>query len=1038
MIASVLSVLVANRTAWRRARNLRAAHRRPRLRLQWPDALGWLSLAGCALGVLGTAVLVMHARLLDRVVASQQAGPDMGELRRVLPGVAFDVPARPGVEVAAYPAGALLIMAGMTPQVTVRIDLCTQLLDPGRPRLLPLRIGLPFAEVARLATQNAAAGSPATLRNIVMAESGSALPHIEIGGAAAGAPLAVRWSQAAPATRWISDASGGQVVAGVTGQTSFTEQGWLVFGDGEALRVLRRASPNCPQAGELLLQRFRIGGDRGLASVSAFGAQGASATVRLVPGHYTVPVAAPTDQEDGELFAALRHHGLLRLDKDGLAQLAPKDLAAWRGAAPTLRATSLDGWDGPPLDDAAKRLLERVYQKADGDFLREQVRIFNAERRLLALRARAVPAGAVWQAAPVSPVEVSEGMPAGAARLFKEMPQGWGAWSRIAGPAGASTVTLALPHAASGGESIELMLAGRLRAVRGAVLRQREDACDGRACPSHAAVQRLVLQPQPGVRQVALDAEPIDAAGLADPRYRYLDVVKGQLVWHQPPRSLAPGAGAAAQVTLADRHGTPLWTGGHPTEAARSAGLAPLVGIQPGHAGSVAGMLARLASPTGRHTGRLTLDLPLQATAQAALECIGMRRGRWDGHACTGGGATPPGRQAGLVLLDAETGDILAAAGAGMPRVDASNWAEVRDFDAADPAASPLRLPAFQHDGGRDRSPGSTFKIISALGLEEAARHVAQLDAMLGGLPLDALDGIARQRGFAFRTSAAAYPADTRRAHVTNYREQSLGRRAQEGRLGIEQALTYSINTWFAWTAELSDRTLFGEPAGGVPDLQSLDAAELRNVRPILDMANRLGFGQPLRLDGGLLPASYRWSPWDALQATPANIDPIHSRHELRQMAIGLRMQATPLQMALAAGAVGQGRVIQPRLLAELDGAVPAPGAGEAIGVRLDRIRAGMKGVIDRGTAAAVFRGARFDRLRPALYGKTGTAPTGERDASGHELATVWFAGWLESGAVPGYPHRLAFAAFASRSEATGGEHAAPVVAAVLDSLVAH
>jgi cell division protein FtsI/penicillin-binding protein 2 len=685
----------------------------------------------------------------------------------------------------------------------------------------------------------------------------------------------------------------------------------------------------------------------------------------------------------------------------------------------------------------SRRLVERIYQKADGDFLREQVRIFNAERRLLAWRARALPVGATWRVASKQPVELTEGLPAGAARLFDQMPQGWAPWSRIAGPTSASTVTLELAGGAAGGETIDVMLAGRLRSVHGAVVRQRDDACDGRACPSKGSVQRLVLQLQPGVRKVALDAEPIDAAGLTDPRYRYLDSVHGQLAWHKPPRAGASSLGTAAQVTVADRQGAPLWTGGHATETARAAGLAPLLGIEPRHANSVAGMLARLPSPTGRHAARLTLDLSLQAMAQAALDCIGMRRGSWNGRACSGGSA-PARRQAGVVLLDAETGEILAAAGAGMPKVDVSNWVEVRDFDAADPAASPLRLPAFQHDGGRDRSPGSTFKIISALGLEEAARHDEKLDAMLGGLPLDTLDGIAGKRGFEFRTSAAAYPADTRRAHVTNYHEQSLGRRAQEGRLGIEQALTYSLNTWFAWAAELSDRTLFGEPTGGVPDLQSLDASELRTVRPILDMANRLGFGQPLRLDGGLLPASYRWSPWDALRATPANIDPIHSRHELRQMAIGLRMQATPLQMALAAGAVGQGRVIQPRLLAELDGTVAAPSAGEALGVRLDRIRAGMKGVIERGTAASVFRGARFDRLRPFLYGKTGTAPTGEQDVSGHELATVWFAGWLEPGALPGYPHRVAFASFVSRSEATGGEHAAPIVAAVLGTLMAH
>src|SRR5205085_10040192 len=134
-----------------------------------------------------------------------------------------------------------------------------------------------------------------------------------------------------------------------------------------------------------------------------------------------------------------------------------------------------------------------------------------------------------------------------------------------------------------------------------------------------------------------------------------------------------------------------------------------------------------------------------------------------------------------------------------------------------------------------------------------------------------------------------------------------------------------SLNTWFAWTAELSDRTLFGGPEGGVPDLQALQPDALDGLRPIAAMASRLGFGHPLRLDGGLLPLDYRWSAWNALQATPAHIDPIHSRHELRQMAIGFRMQATPLQMALAAGAVGQGRIVVPRLLSELDARAAAP-----------------------------------------------------------------------------------------------------------------
>jgi cell division protein FtsI/penicillin-binding protein 2 len=389
----------------------------------------------------------------------------------------------------------------------------------------------------------------------------------------------------------------------------------------------------------------------------------------------------------------------------------------------------------------------------------------------------------------------------------------------------------------------------------------------------------------------------------------------------------------------------------------------------------------------------------------------------------------PAGRQAGVVLLDTETGAILAAAGAGMPAVDTANWREARDFDRIDPAASPLRLPALQHDGGAERAPGSTFKIVSALGLELAAKTDRELDALLDGLPLAGINFVARERGYAFRTDAPTYPVDGR-AKITNFRDQGLDRRAHDGRLGLAQALTYSLNTWFAWTGELSDKSLLGRPDGGVPDLQPLTPGALDPVRPIVAMARRLGFGQALRLDGALLPADYPWSTWDALQTTPAAIDPVHTRHELRQMAIGLRMQATPLQMALAAGAVGQGRAIVPHLLAELDGVPAAASAGPALDVRLDRIRAGMKGVVDVGTASGAFRAPDLAGIRRGLSGKTGTAPVGDGS-----LATVWFTGWLEPHSVPGQDHRLAVAVFVSRSEATGGEHAAPVAAALLRSL---
>jgi cell division protein FtsI/penicillin-binding protein 2 len=634
-------------------------------------------------------------------------------------------------------------------------------------------------------------------------------------------------------------------------------------------------------------------------------------------------------------------------------------------------------------------------------------------------------------------------MPASSARLFAAVGEGWAPWTRIeswpaASPAAPARLTLALAQPARGGETLRLMLIGRAGAVQGARIRSAQDACTGRACPSGGAAQVVALELLPAARSVSLDVAALDMAALAmpgDQQYRHLRVADGRLDW-QP---LAPMAAAArplagAEVTLEDRNGAPLWRAGAPTRAAIDAGLAPLLGIRADHAGSVAGMLARLPSPSGApHAARLTLDLALQAASNGALDCIGMRRGHWDGKACSGGVAPPSGRHAGIVILDTETGDVLAAAGAGGAAVSAANWNEVRNFERTDPARSPLRLPAFQHDGGAHASPGSTFKVISAMGLEQAALRDPQIASLLAGMPLAAINRLAREKGFAFRTDASGYPAASRLAHITNYKDQQLDRRAEAGRLGLAQALTYSLNTWFAWSGELSDRSLFGRAEGGAPDLQPLEVGALDSVRPIVGMAHRLGFGQALRLDGGLLPPDYNWTAWDALQASASQIDPIRTRHELRQMSIGLRMQVTPLQMALAAGAVGQGKVIAPRLLLSLDERQAIVPSMPAVGVRLDRIRAGMKGVIDIGTAALAFRGARFDPLRRGLSGKTGTAPTGTRGDS----ATVWFTGWIEPGSLPGQQHRLAMAAFVSHSEATGGEHAAPIVAAVLASALA-
>lgn len=1037
-----------------------------------PTITFWIGLSGAAAAIAGAVVLAAHARHLGQATLSTVQGADevraANAYQAVLPGVAFSVPARPELTLALQPGGALLVAAGLQSAKPVRVDLCSQLLDPAKPRVAPLRLGYRFEDVRRWVARNEGAASQVTLRNVLLVAdqgraAGMAMPEVQISGAATAdfadpqsQPLQLSWRSAAGPARWISDASFGQIEEGPNGQVGLRQQGWLLWGEGAALRIERRASAACPQAGELLVQLFHAP-DGGAAApadgpqkalVTAFAPNAKAVSAYLAAGRYQVPAAPRASLEDQTLFLALQARGLLRQSAAGVIQIVPRDLPAWLASADAARAAELAEWRDVRLDKASLKLIKHLYQQADGAYVRQQIYVFNSELRLLAWRSRAGAAQA-WQASLAgAPAATGGQMPPVAARLFSDLPQGWSPWTRATQWPQAQwrtplRLTLALPTPASGQEQIALLLIGRVGAVGGARLRS-VDACSGRVCRTPDAVQQLWLQPLPGARQVTVDAQALDTAALGGPgdqQYRHLRMVGGRLVW-QPLNQAGGGLQKApppSPVILQDRNGSLLWADGAPTQPAVEAGLAPLLGLNADHGSSVAGMLARLPAPS---TSRLTLDLALQTLSQRVLDCIGMRHGRWDGAGCAGGQAPPAGRHAGLVILDTETGDVLAAAGAGAgsAQVSAANWSEVRDFDQANPARSPLRLPALQHDGGAHQSPGSTFKVVSALGLEMAARGDPQIEALLNGLPLPAINRMARLRGYAFDTAAATYPLNPRNprlAHITNYHEEGLDRRAQAGRLGLAQALTYSLNTWFAWSSELSDRSLFGRADGGAPDLQPLDPDALDAVRPIVAAAHRLGFEQAQRLDGGLLPADFNWNSWDALQGTPAHIDPIHTRHELRQMAIGLRMQTTPLQMALVAAAIGQGGVVKPRLLLTLGAAQSQAAPADPLGIRLDRIRAGMKGVVDVGTGAGAFGGPALVRVRAGLYGKTGTAPTIEilPDGSRRELATVWFTGWLEPGSLPDQPHRLAMAAFVSHSDGSGGEHAAPVLAAVLAQL---
>jgi hypothetical protein len=210
MTGTVFGRLAAGQARWRRARNLRAgqAGTRPGLlsrafssafsrlpaaaaeRPVRPAALRWLTAACCLLAALGAVAIGVHARWIAASGDAMASGPaGLASLQTVLPGAAFTVPPGPAVVLEPHGQAALLILSGLRAEPARRIDLCSQMADPARGRLLPLRIGYPFDEVAALAARNASSSNPVALRNVVLALD--AMPRVQISGSAAAPGL--RW-----------------------------------------------------------------------------------------------------------------------------------------------------------------------------------------------------------------------------------------------------------------------------------------------------------------------------------------------------------------------------------------------------------------------------------------------------------------------------------------------------------------------------------------------------------------------------------------------------------------------------------------------------------------------------------------------------------------------------------------------------------------------------------------------------------------------------------------------------------------------------
>ena len=1050
-----------------------------------------------ALGIL-FSVGLLHGRLATlyaRPAATPAASP---RLPAEFPDPELIVPAGAGFQRLVPSQGLLLSQGPRRLLGQQEVSLCDQRASTSATApLLPLYVGWDWAQARAAAAANLAAQPPRPanygLKNPLLDDGpgGVDVPAFAVTMEPASAPLRP-YTDDEPLQATVRDRRPVLLLADTAASSpgptlAFRRDLWLLWNDNQpsnaahydhAVRVRRLAERNC-SFGRLRVSVYgAVAGeatDAGTEPRAVLWYPGDGRPTRelhLAPGHYAAPAAPPPRREDAELFDRALAAGLLRPGADGRIAVAPADLPLRRlyaGAHPELLAPR-DGepdWLNGPWDERIRQLHRTLHFGASGRYVRQQVEAFNSRQLLAAVRWRPEStATGDWRADwGDAPLMLTAAMPPLAGRLFAEIPSGWEPWRRVARwpvLAGRPPVRfrLTLERPARRGARLEVLAVGTNPTVTGATVLAREPRClEARPCGEREAVAHgLRLELNEGAAGLTLDVQPLPATVFPD-AYRYdfahIQRMGERLVWRDLPATAraAPVRLPPAETTVRDRAGTVLLERGQPTEAAWTLGLAALVGLDPAHEGAVGHTLARLSEHgVAVADARLTVDASLQAAARQAL------LGRLPAVSAAFKPADPyrTARVVSLVVLDADRGDILAVANSPEPPPGAA-WADLYNFAVGQPRRSPLRIWAWQHDGGGLHPAGSAFKLVDALLLEREAAQRPERAALLAGLSGPEWAALPLAQADDFGADAACYPAHAegcapwaRRpgirydrpapTAVHNFRggvgAESLLERMQrygDDRYGLAQALRDSLNTWFAWLVETTDATLLDDPAApGLAGVRALTPDALRGARPLLDVAAGLGFGAAQDLAGGLLPAGII-ETGDALRTTASTLDPITSRTEVRLAALGFRMQVTPLQLAEVAAAIATGHRVAPRLLAALNGQPASDSNGAALGIATDRIRQGMQLVVSAGTARTAFADPRFNALRPSLYAKTGTADLDETGS----VQNAWLVGWLEPGALPGESRRLAFACLISHTTGTGGEECGPVVADWLAALTA-
>jgi len=459
---------------------------------------------------------------------------------------------------------------------------------------------------------------------------------------------------------------------------------------------------------------------------------------------------------------------------------------------------------------------------------------------------------------------------------------------------------------------------------------------------------------------------------------------------------------------------------GEVSQAARELGLLPLLGEASDY-GSLPWLLAR--SGLEQQMIKLSIDSQRQKIAMASLQ-EGLKKIHTKVLKSHSVDRYEPLRQAALVVIDADNGDLLAAAGLPQPPLNISAHAR-RSYSQQFPFNTPFRNLIWQGGGSR-QTPGSGFKVLTAL---MAIDYLEQNKGLPSGSEIqqfiNGLSPRAYRKNTGLATNQGEMPIYDQDYQNRGYGELSLANYAhtpmsnyfnrklrkvgcsndsqQKNTLGLEAALMKSSNIWFAQLADKVD----GAAIKALDFGQSAQTPQ--QVSHFLQLIERLGIDKPQPLFNFVeVPrnlASWKSSPY--VNAAPMQIS-LHqpqqrnARFDLLQLSIGQSVQVTPLQMARIAGLAATANWPDTQWLNDAQHAVFGPVEKKKLQVKannLSLLQSGMKATTEMGTARTAFKG-HADQCR--VYGKTGTAQVVK-----NQYNSAWFIGWREP--INDHEKRLAF-----------------------------